>query len=143
MKYVLAHILMIIQLMFILNGCERDVPSELTAVDCLDCHEIRPDSGKLIVKLTINSENPYVPLVVYRGNIEDNNVEWIDTSYSADYWVRVPVNNYYSISAEYKSGGKTVFAVDGDDFKIKYTDSDCDFPCYYYFGGYYDVQLKN
>jgi len=147
MKYTrknrLVHILLIIQILIISIGCERDVPARLGTIDCYDCHQARPDSGKLIVTLTINNENPFVPLVIYIGNIEDNNIEWIDTSFSTDYWVRVPVNNYYSITAEYKSGDKTIFAVDGDDFKLKYTENNCDYPCYYYYGGYFDVQLKN
>lgn len=142
-KYRLLHILFIIQTLTISPGCERDVPSKLTTVDCFECDPAKPDSGKLIVTLTINEENPYLPLIIYKGNIEDNVIEYIDTSYTSDYWVRVPVNNYYSISAEYKSGDKTIFAVDGDDFKLKYTETDCVDPCYYYSGGYYDLQLRN
>lgn len=142
-KYRLLLNLLIILSVFSAISCERDVPSKLSAIDCLDCLDYKPDSGKLIVTLTINDENPFVPLVIYKGNIEDNIIEYPDTSYYADYWVRVPVNDYYSIIAEYKSGEKTIFVVDGDDFKIKYTTSDCEYPCYYYYGGYYDIQLRN
>ncbi len=142
-KYRPLYFLLIIQLMIVTICCERDVPPKLTTVDCFDCYQNRPDWGQLNVKLTINDENPMVPIVVYIGNIEDNNIEWIDTSYSDDYWVEVPVNKYYSITAEYKSGDKTILAVDGDEFKIKYTETDCDYPCYYYYGGYYDIQLKD
>jgi len=142
-KYRLLMTLLVFQLLIFSISCERDVPSKLAGVDCNDCDNVRPEEGKLLVTLTINDENPYVPLVIYRGNIEDNNIEYVDTSYSTDYWVIVPVDNYYSITAEYKSGDKTIFAVDGDEFKIKYTDTDCSYPCYYFYGGYYDVQLKN
>lgn len=142
-KYRLLMTLLVFQLFIFSISCERDVPSKLAGVDCGDCDNIRPEEGKLLVTLTINDENPYVPLVIYRGNIEDNNIGYVDTSYSTDYWVIVPVDNYYSITAEYKSGDKTIFAVDGDEFKIKYTDTDCSYPCYYFYGGYYDVQLKN
>ncbi len=141
--YRLFHLLLLIPFFIFMNNCERDVPSKLEAVDCYDCFQVRPDSGKLIVTVTINNENPFVPLVIYKGNIEDNNIEFVDTSYTDEYWVRVPVNNYYSIAAEYKSGDKTIFAVDGDDFKIKHTETDCNNPCYYYYGGYYDIQLRN
>ena len=51
-------------------------------VDCYDCLSEPPDSSSLIVYVTINNENPYVPLVFYRGDYEDNVVDWIDTSYS-------------------------------------------------------------
>lgn len=142
LTYGLFYLMLLIPFIIIGNGCEREVPSKLVAVDCYDCFQVRPDSGKLIVTVTINDENPYVPLVIYQGNIEDNNIEFVDTSYTDEYWVRVPVNKYYSIAAKYKSGDKTIFAADGDDFKIKYTENDCDYPCYYYYGGYYDIQLR-
>ena len=140
--YRLFHLLLLIPFFIFVNSCERDVPTKLGTIDCFDCFQDRPEWGPLNVKLTINNENPFVPLVIYIGNIEDNNIEWIDTSYSADYWVEVPVNKYYSITAEYKSGDKTIFVVDGDDFKLKHTESACDYPCYYYYGGYYDIQLR-
>lgn len=147
MKYRTIHrltsILFIFQVLIVAPACERDVPTKLGTVDCAECYQPKPDWGRLNATLTINAENSFVPLVVYIGNIEDNNIEWIDTSYSTNYWVEVPVDKYYSISAEYKSGDKTIFAVDGDDFKVKYTDSDCDLPCYYFTGGYYDLQLRN
>jgi hypothetical protein len=143
LKYPVLHILLIFQFFIILNGCERDVSTKLGTVNCNECYQYQPDWGPLNVILTINNENPYVPLVIYIGNIEDNNIEYVDTSYSSDYWVDVPVNKYYSITAEYKSGDKTIFAVDGDDFKLKYSESDCDLPCYYYYGGYYDLRLRN
>jgi hypothetical protein len=141
-KYIEFLIIVVALISLITTSCERDVPSKLGGVNCAECYQVKPEWGRLNVTLTINDENPFVPLVVYIGNIEDNNIEWIDTSYAADYWVEVPVNKYYTITAEYKSGDKTIYAVDGDNFKIKYTDSDCDQSCYYYRGGYYDLRLK-
>lgn len=135
-------ILTIFALMAAFLACERDIPNEWTGFDCEKCYRQKPDSGALNAVLTINGENPFVPLVIYRGNIEDNDIEYIDTSWSDDYWLIVPVDRYYTITAEYKQNGKTVITLDGDKFKLKYSENDCDEPCYYFKGGYYDLRLK-
>lgn len=98
---------------------------------------------RLNVRVTINSENPYVPLQIYVGNIEGNQVDWVDTTEKKDYWVDVKPDRYYSVRAKYKSGTKTIYAVDGDKVNLNYTTSDCSQNCYYQTGGYIDVQLKN
>ncbi|OQX81036.1 MAG: hypothetical protein B6D61_01185 [Bacteroidetes bacterium 4484_249] len=137
-------IIVIILIFLLVNtSCERHEPSDLNTFDCSTCYQDRPEMGRLTVALSINSENPFVPLVIYRGNFENNDIEYIDTSWSEDYWVEVPVDKYYSVTAKYKDGNKTVIAVDGDKLELEYTSEDCDLPCYYYKGGYIDVRLRN
>lgn len=129
-------------LFFIFISCERYDPLNLGDVDCYDCYTEKPEWVRLNVKLTINSENQSVPLVIFVGNIEDADTNWIDISYTEDYWVDVKPNRYYSVTARYKDGNKIIYAVDGDKIKLKHTDDSCDEPCYYSTGGYIDVQLK-
>ena len=137
-----ASILIYLLTLF-LYGCEREEPASFSSVDCSDCYQDKPEWGPINVLLTINEENPYVPLIIYRGDIENNDIEYIDTSISTNYWVDVPVNKYYSIAAKYLSGEDTIYVVDGDDIKVKYTETDCDLPCYYFKGGYMDARLKS
>jgi len=134
-----------ILLVFIVSliGCERERNYGFENIDCTECYQKKPEWGPISITVTINDENPYVPLVVYIGDIEDNNVDWVDTAYTTDFWIDVKPDRYHSLSAKYKVGDKTVFAVDGDELKLKYTTSDCDEPCYYYKGGYFDVRLLN
>ena len=132
-----------ITLLLVIAGCEREDQRFFDKFRCEDCYQDKPAMGALNVLLTINDENPYVPLVVYIGMMEDNDIEYVDTSFSKDYWVNVPVDKYYSIAAEYKKGGNTITAVDGSKFKLKYTESNCDKPCYYFSGGYFDLQLRD
>ncbi len=127
---------------FLSLSCERDIPYGSGSVDCNDCYTTRPEWGPLNVKMTINEENQFVPLVVYRGNFNDNNIEYVDTSYWEDYWVDVPVDKEYSIVAKYKKDGGTINVVDESKLTVKYTSSDCADPCYYFSGGYMDVRLR-
>ncbi|MEZ5197398.1 MAG: hypothetical protein R2764_13695 [Bacteroidales bacterium] len=113
-------------------ACEREGAPGFSTVDCSECYQDKPDWGPLNATITINDQNPFVPLVIYRGNIEDNDIEYIDTATSKSYWVDVPVDRYYSISAKYLRGEETIFVIDGDELKTKYTETDCDQPCYYF-----------
>ena len=137
----------VIRIMFItllMTGfaCERNERVEIPAFDCYDCFQNRPEWVDLNVTVTINSENPWVPLTVYVGDVEDGNVDWVDTAVSTRFRLDVKPDRYYSVKAEYKEGAKIIYAVDGDDVKLKKNTSDCDEPCYYQKGGYVDVRLK-
>ena len=123
-------------------ACERYEPVS-AGVDCTQCFQQRPEWLQLNAKVTINAENPYVPLVIYIGDYDNGQIDWIDTTYNEDYWVDVKPDRYYSVVAKYKDGSKTIFAVDGDEVKLKRTRSDCDQECYYQKGGYIDVRLQD
>ncbi len=123
-------------------SCEREVDYGPADIDCNNCYNTRPEWGPLNVVMTINAENPYVPLVVYIGDFDDNNIEYIDTSYWTEYWVDVPVDKDYSIVAKYKSGTEIIKVVDASKLSVKYTSTNCEFPCYYFSGGYMDVRLR-
>jgi hypothetical protein len=96
------------------------------------------------VNVTINDENPKVPLVIYRGKYDPNNipnVETIDTATSSTYKYFVPLNHNFSVKAEYKSGTKTIFAIDGSIFNSQKQDG-CDNVCWQIIGGSLDARLK-
>lgn len=122
-------------------SCERIEPSKLNSVDCSQCYQDKPEWLPLNIKVSITAENPSVPLKVYVGNIEENVLDWVDTAFVEDYYVDVHPDRYYSVEAEYKSGSSTIFAVDGDKVKARFTSDDCDQGCYYKSGGYIDVRL--
>ncbi len=111
-------------------------------VDCDDCWGFRPDSADLIINLTINSSHPEVPIVVYRGNIESRQVDWIDTVRETPFYLKSAIDQYYSVTAEYKVDGKTIIAVDGDEMKAKDATSSCEFECWIVTDGDFRVDLK-
>ncbi len=117
-------------------------------VNCADCYSSKPDSADLIVKLTFNDLNDSIPLIFYKGKVEEGNVEWIDTASvqnypDGKYYLYSPVNEYYSIKATYKTkNGKTLIAVDGDNFVTRHVTDVCDTDCWIVKGGILDVRLK-
>lgn len=112
-------------------------------VNCDNCYYNKPDSADLVVSLTINAENPYVPLVFYKGRVEDNVIEWVDTAYEQTLYLYSPVGEFYSIEATYKKDGKKIVAIDGDKLKTTRVSDVCDYDCYVIKGGLLDVRLKD
>jgi hypothetical protein len=134
----------VLLLLFTMAGlsCERLDGIIIDGFDCSNCYQEKPEFVQLNVFVTLDSENPFVPLTIYVGDVEDNNIDWEDTTYNKSYWVDVIPGRYYSVKAEYKDGSKKIFAIDGDDVKLKENTTDCDVPCYYQVGGYVDVRLN-
>ena len=113
------------------------------SVDCDDCWGFKPDSADLLIYLTIDQENPEVPIVIYRGNFEDGEVDFLDTARQSTYTLYSAIDQYYSVTAEYKVDGKTIIAVDGDVMKAKNATSSCDFECWIITDGEFSLELKS
>jgi hypothetical protein len=111
-------------------------------VNCEECYYDKPENADLIIDLTINSQYPQVPIVVYRGNIEDNKVIYVDTAYYTPFYVNVSVDRDYSVKAEYKKGDKTLYAIDGTKLKVMMVSDACDASCYVIEDESLDARIK-
>lgn len=111
--------------------------------DCFNCRKEKPDSAYIIIKVTINKENHNVPVSIYKGEFNPHNQSnKIDSAIvdSSALRVKMPVNEYYSVKAEYKSDQKIIYAVDGGVFETQKR-TDCDYNCWQLIGGNYNVRL--
>lgn len=133
-------ILLVIALSVKFYGCEQEDLDYV--IDCDNCLEVMPDSADLIVSVTINDENPFVLLTFYRGNYEDGEVDFVDTTYTEERLLYSKVGVEYSVKATYMKNGAPVVAVDGDKLRIVDGQGDCYPPCYFIRGGTLDVRLK-
>ncbi len=111
-------------------------------VDCSECYRIKPDNGELIIQVTINNENPEVPIAIYRDKIESGRIRIRDTVSEKTVYIEVPLNHYYSVQAKYKVGNDSVFAVDGERIETHRVTDQCDTTCWIIKGGRYDLRLK-
>ncbi len=112
-------------------------------VNCKECYSVEPDSADLIVYLTINSENPYVPLKIYRGDVEKKELDWVDTAFAKEYRLYSAVNQQYSIEATYHNGSKQIIAIDGDKITANLVTDVCDDDCWILKGGILDARIKD
>lgn len=114
-----------------LNGCDfwtdNDEDCEPAPFGCVD---VRPTTGQVIVRSTINGKNLQVPIAVFRGDFEKNDLVLRDTLTGSGATYELPVDQYYSVVAKYlQKDGDTVIAIDGDDLSVD-TDDYCDKDCY-------------
>ncbi len=98
--------LMLLLIIFIVCFSFYSCSNEYSALggNCLECLSEQPDSANLVVYVTINAENPKVPLIIYRGVFDPNNlpnIEVIDTAISSTYTYYVPLYHNFSVKAEY------------------------------------------
>jgi hypothetical protein len=127
---------------FLAFSCEEiSSNSDCENPDYSNCNTNKPVSGQLNIKLTINSENSNVLISIFRGKLEDYNLYDTVTVTSGSYSTTVDIDHFYSVTATYKSGDKTIIAVDGDDVKSK-SKTNCDSTCYSVQDGSIDVRLK-
>ncbi len=109
---------------------------------CIDCYNIKPEEGLLEIKFTIDENHNGIPLIIYIDEYEKNQIEWIDTTYEANYDIWVPVNQYYSVRAQYIKDNDTIYVFDGDNVKIIKESTECDTVCWRPRDGKVDVRLK-
>lgn len=141
LKYIYRIILILIITVSIkFTACEQEDLDFY--INCYDCLSEIPDSADLIIYLTINEENPFVPLVFYEGNYEDNIVDWIDTTWSDTLYLYAEVGITYAVKATYQQDGEIVVAIDGDKMKVVDGEGECYPPCYIIRGGTLDLTLK-
>lgn len=130
----------VITIFILAFSCEQD--PFVFDVDCDECYFPEPDTADLILKFTINDENPFVPYVLYKGNIEEANIDWIDTAYQEKEYLPSAIDEFYSIKAFYKKGDQTLIVVDGDKLKTNYTSDVCNTECWTIKGGSLDLRIK-
>ncbi|RLD49982.1 MAG: hypothetical protein DRJ05_20225, partial [Bacteroidetes bacterium] len=70
MNKLIKNIIIISVIPIIIFACER-IENVSSGVECSECYQEKPEWGVFNATVTINNENRFVPLVIYRGNVED------------------------------------------------------------------------
>ena len=119
--------------MFILSlsiSCEQDISDE----DCdtygyADCNTEEPFEAELKLNFTINSNNKRVPFQIIDGRVDNGKIIVYDTAETSEIVYVMALPYYYSVKATYKSGDKTIFAIDGVNMKANSIEK-CDSVCW-------------
>jgi len=130
-------------MLFIILSCNDNSDD---SVDCStynysDCNTREPFDGRIYINLSINSENPAVPITIYKGKLEENDVVLMDTATANKYDTLLPIDNYYTVTAKYKKGNTTIIAVDGGKISKSKTKT-CDSICWSVKTASVNVKLK-
>jgi hypothetical protein len=105
----------------------------------IECEHQRPTHGILNISVTINSENPSVPVNVYRGDFESGILILSDTLNINEVEYILPINEY-SATAKYISGQDTIITVDGGEISAELTEY-CGEYCWEVHDADFDLEL--
>lgn len=86
-----------------------------------------PPLGELEVRLTINDDNPDVQVNIFRGRIEDADTLFTETINESTIYYDLEAGRYYSATATYLKGARTIVAVDGRRMHISTDDCNCEY----------------
>ncbi|MBN1988891.1 MAG: hypothetical protein JW783_05835 [Bacteroidales bacterium] len=125
---------------FLLAGCDLELLEE---TDCANCYVEKPVDAYVDISVSINSENAYVPLEIYLGEFDKENLIYRDTSESSTYTILLEMNQDYSVVAKYYSKGRYVYVVNGEELRTKKDYDSCDQICYKIKGDKIDVRIKD
>lgn len=139
MRYIAIIVLFTL---LICTGCGSSVSDEECATyDYSGCETTEPVAANLNVHVTLNSENPYVPLQIYRGRVEDSVLVMLDTARKEEVQLLMATGSYYSVAARYISGNKIIYALGGDKVSTS-SERTCDSICWSVSEGNVNVELK-
>ncbi len=108
--------------------------------DCSECTANEPREDHLEIRLSGN-ELP-VKVMVYQGEIEDSVLYAFTEISGTKYSPGVTLNKKYTVAATYNTGGRTYIAIDSATPKVKYTEDQCEEPCYFVYDRVIDLRLK-
>jgi hypothetical protein len=119
------------------------------SVECSECYQDKPDKYYISVYLTFNDSIKEIPLKLCQGDIEnDNNILGYDTARAGDdipflYIDDVELDRDYSMAAEYRFNGKTLYVVDGTHPKARLVAGTCDADCYVVDNNTMNLEIKD
>ncbi|MBO4372406.1 MAG: hypothetical protein J5826_05690 [Bacteroidales bacterium] len=96
------------------TSCDKLVGDNIDAItnddencDCFLAEE--PEQYDVVVKVTLNEQNTQVPITVFYGNVERNNVAAKITTEQPFGTVTLKLNHDYTYMAKYLKGSDTIY----------------------------------
>ena len=131
----------ILMMVFLTSSCEKQM---LVIVKCRECVAEEPASARINIKLT---EDPLlfniISINIYEGDNADGQlINSFTVNYGAISHFNVALNRTYTLEAIYRTDTRTYRVYDSARPLVKYSESDCEEPCYYIYNNTADLRLK-
>jgi hypothetical protein len=111
-------------------------------VKCSDCTSAEPVKADLEIKVDVNNSGAATLIDVYEGNLEDGVLYDSFSTSDPNTSVSVTMNKKYTVTARYNLTGDIYIAVDSATPRVKYTQDQCENPCYFVYDRVLDLRLK-
>lgn len=109
-------------------------------VNCKDCESTEPEQA--YIELRLKAIGTVVPIKVFEGEIEDSILYFQSETSNDSYSFLASLNKKYTATATYYLNGKIYIAVDSAIPRVKYSEDQCDDPCYFVYDKVFDLRLK-
>lgn len=109
--------------------------------ECADCYIEEPQDADIRVKLEGGFEKGST-LCIYEGNLDDSILYMKYFVFGTEKVVSLPVNQKYTMTAEYHYPDRTVIAVNSVVPRVIFNKNSCDEPCYYVSNRSINLRLK-
>lgn len=122
---------------FLLVSCDR------LSMNNSDCYDEKPSEGEMSVRVTLGDTSDVIPVHVYKGKYEHNQLLFADSVNESQRTYLLPVNTYYTAVAEYEKGNAVILAVDGGKITVnKYVSEEDGISCWRVTNIKLDLRMK-
>jgi len=133
--------IVIVMLALLTASCEKQM---LVLVKCSECTTEEPATAQITLRL---SEEyvifNVVTLNIYEGDNTDGQlVISLTGTAGSGRKIDVSLNRTYTLEAIYSINSRTYRVIDSARPQVKYSESDCDEPCYFIYNNTADLRLK-
>jgi len=119
-------VIFLLGLTFILHACTKPDPNCDVS---WDFNQEPILEGYVNIDLTYTSGSEGIPVVLYRGYVEDRDTVWYGIATDSRLSFYLPNNVRYAAEAYYPQGNATLVALDGDKLRQESND-ECGIDCY-------------
>jgi hypothetical protein len=112
---------------------------------CNECLDYDPLSTELELKLDYNYKTGETLVNIYEGNLEDGILYKSRIVVGKKAMIPVIINRKYTITATYNivdAQGRYCIVVDTANPRVKYDETQCDYPCYFVYDRVVDLTMK-
>jgi hypothetical protein len=124
-------------------GLKSCAIESITEFKCSECYTEEPSHSWVNLKVTIDVENPEVPITIYVGQPENEVIYSYELANETPYKVQVENETAYTVKAEYRVDGRSRIVFNQIKTKMYYDYESCSEPCYWVSDKTVNLRIKN
>jgi RNA polymerase subunit RPABC4/transcription elongation factor Spt4 len=124
-------------------GLKSCAIESITEFKCSECYTEEPSHSWVDLKVTIDVENPEVPITIYVGPPENEVIYSYELANETPYKVQVKNETAYTVKAEYRVDGRSRIVFNQIKTKMYYDYESCSEPCYWVSDKTVNLRIKN
>ena len=139
MNHWTRNYLIIIVIIIAFHSCSAE---NLIEFNCEECYIDKPLYTTAQANLTINHENQEIPITIYRGSPDSNEIVFSDTITDKTLWIDIENQVEYTFVARYTRNGRTHYVTNTLKTRVDFYPESCSDPCYFVTNKMVNLRVK-